>query len=117
MNTFQYLSVQEIVEGFRSKQFSPAEILETHLQRIQFCQPKLNAFVHLDAENARAQARAAESAVTHGELLGPLHGVPVTIKSSIDVAGWPCPCGSLLRKDYVATEDAPLVSRLKSAGE
>ena len=116
MNSFRYLSIKEIRDGLRSKQFSPVEILKTHLQRIQSCQPKLNAFVHLDAENARNQAQAAESPLMSGAQTGPLHGVPVTIKSSIDVAGWACPTGSLLRKDYVAAHDAPLVSRLKSAG-
>jgi len=60
--------------------------------------------------------RAAESLVVHGAQLGPLHGVPLTIKSCIDVAGWPCPAGSLLRKDYVPQQNAPLVSRWKAAG-
>jgi len=116
MNAFPYLSIQEILEGLRTKRFSPTEVLEAHLQRIQSCQPQLNAFVHLDESGAREQARAAESALAQSVPLGSLHGVPVSIKSSIDVAGWPCPCGSLLRKDYVAAQDAPLVSRLKSAG-
>src|SRR2546429_7047134 len=66
---------------------------------------KLNAFVHLDADRARAQARAAETAVSVSEPPGPLRGVPLTIKSCIDVAGWPCPAGSLLRKDYVPRTD------------
>ncbi len=86
------------------------------LRRIEALQPKLNAFVHLDPEGAREQARVAESLVLRGAQLGPLHGVPLTIKSCIDVAGWPCPAGSLLRKDYVANQDAPLVSRWKAAG-
>lgn len=116
MHPFHYFSISEIAEGIRSKKFAPPEILEAHLARIQSWQPKLNAFVHLDAEAAHKQARAAESAIQHGAQIGPLHGVPVTLKSSIDVAGWPCPAGSLLRRDYIPTEDAPLVSRLKSAG-
>ncbi len=72
--------------------------------------------MHLDGEGARQQARAAESSASRGRQLGPLHGVPLTIKSCIDVAAWPCPAGSLLRKNYVAGSDAPLVARLKSAG-
>jgi len=79
-------------------------------------QPKLNAFVHLNPDSVRQQARATESSAARGAQLGPLHGVPLTVKSSIDVAGWPCPAGSLLRKDYVADQDAPLVARLKAAG-
>src|ERR671923_91994 len=78
--------------------------------------PRLNAFVRLDADGARAQARFAEAAVLKNQPLGPLHGVPLTLKSCIDVPGWPCPAGSLLRKDYIPRADAPLVSRLKSAG-
>ena len=92
------------------------EIIDAHLHHIESCQPKLNAFVHLDADSARAQARAAEAAVMRGNSLGRLLGVPLTLKSCIDVGGWPCPAGSILRRDYVPTADAPLVSRLKAAG-
>ncbi len=116
MNFFPYGSLAEITQEIRSKKISPVEIIELHLRRIEALQPKLNAFVHLDSEGAREQARAAESSVLRGAQLGPLHGVPLTIKSCIDVAGWPCPAGSLLRKDYVANQDAPLVSRWKAAG-
>src|SRR5207248_9579160 len=99
-----------------SKKISPAEIVELHLKRIEKLQPKLNAFVHLDAEGARRQARVAENLVAQGTHVGPLHGVPLTIKSCIDVAGWPCSAGSIPRKDYIAKQDASLVSRLKAAG-
>jgi Asp-tRNA(Asn)/Glu-tRNA(Gln) amidotransferase A subunit family amidase len=116
MNPSPYSTIQQIVESIRIKTISPVEIVEGHLQRIEKYQPQLNAFVHLDAKAARNQARAAEFAVSRGEHLGPLHGVPLTIKSCIDVAGWPCPAGSLLRKKYVPSHDAPLVSRLKAAG-
>src|SRR5262249_42720847 len=54
--------------------------------------------------------------VANGQALGSLHGIPLTIKSCLDVASWPCPAGSLLRKDYVPHADAPLISRLKAAG-
>jgi len=116
MSFFPYCTLAEITQQIRSKNISPVEIVELHLKRIETLQPKLNAFVHLDAEGARQQARAAESSVLRGDHLGPLHGVPLTIKSCIDVAGWPCPAGSLLRKDYLPKQDAPLVSRLKAAG-
>jgi len=79
-------------------------------------QPKVNAVVHFDAERALAQARRAEHAPHGGPELGPLHGVPITIKSCIDIAGWHSPAGSLLRKDYIAQADAPLVARLRAAG-
>jgi Asp-tRNA(Asn)/Glu-tRNA(Gln) amidotransferase A subunit family amidase len=116
MTMSPFPSIAEIAAGVRARKISPVEIIDAHLQRVESCRPKLNAFVHLDADRARAQARAAEAAAIRGDSLGPLHGVPLTLKSSIDVAGWPCPAGSLLRRDYVPTADAPLVSRLKAAG-
>src|ERR1700752_244015 len=85
-----FSTVAEIAASIRSKQISPVELVESHLRRIESLQPKLNAFVHLDADAARAQARAAEAAVSQNHRLGPLHGIPLTIKSCIDVAGWPC---------------------------
>jgi Asp-tRNA(Asn)/Glu-tRNA(Gln) amidotransferase A subunit family amidase len=116
MSFFPYGTLTEIAEQIRSKNVSPVEIVDADLKRIEALQPKLNVFVHLDVEGARQQARAAENSVLRGAHLEVLHGVPLTIKSCIDVAGWPCPAGSLLRKDYVAQQDAPLVSRLKAAG-
>jgi Asp-tRNA(Asn)/Glu-tRNA(Gln) amidotransferase A subunit family amidase len=116
MKPLHYASITEISESIRSKKVSPVEIVAAHLERIAVMQPKLNAFVHLDAEAARAQARRAEHAVQRGDARGPLLGVPVTLKSCIDVAGWPCPAGSLSRRDYVAEADSPLASRLRAAG-
>jgi amidase len=116
MNSLPYGTLAQIAEDIRSKNVSPVEIVDFHLRRIEALHPKLNAFVHLDAQGAHQQARAAENSVLRREPLGPLHGVPLTIKSCIDVAGWPCPAGSRLRKDYVPKQDAPLVARLKAAG-
>jgi Asp-tRNA(Asn)/Glu-tRNA(Gln) amidotransferase A subunit family amidase len=116
MSSFPYGTLAEICHEIRSKNISPVEIIELHLRRIDALQPKLNAFVHLDIDGARRQARAAESLVLRGAQPGPLHGVPLSVKSCIDVADWPCPAGSLLRQDYVPKQDAPLVSRLRAAG-
>jgi len=110
-----YSTIQQIAEGIRSKEFSPVEIVGTHLERIESCEPTLNAFVHLNRE-AGVQAFVAESSVLRGDPVGPLHGVPLTVKSCIDVAGWPCPAGSVLRMGYIPRRDAPLVARLKAAG-
>jgi Asp-tRNA(Asn)/Glu-tRNA(Gln) amidotransferase A subunit family amidase len=114
--SLRFSTILEAARDIRAKKLSPVELVESHLRAIASLEPKLHAFVHLDADGARMQARAAETAVSRGERLGPLHGVPLTVKSSIDVTGWPCPAGSLLRKDYVPRADAPLVRRLKSAG-
>jgi Asp-tRNA(Asn)/Glu-tRNA(Gln) amidotransferase A subunit family amidase len=111
-----YSTIAETAANIRSSKISPTEVVESTLARIAACEPQLHSFAHLDAEGARKQARAAEETITRGDELGPLHGVPVTIKSNIDVAGWPCTAGSLLRRDYVPQFDAPLVARLRTAG-
>src|SRR5712692_1336281 len=116
MTALIYGSIAEITKGIREKKVSPVEVLDAHLERITALQPKLNAFTYLDAEGARRQARAAENAVMRAEKLGPLCGVPVTVKSCIDVAGWPSPAGSLLRRGYVPEKDATLVARLRGGG-
>ena len=106
----------QIVSQIRSKSISPVEVARTHLDRIERLNSKLNAFVDWKPELVLQQARQAESAVMAGEQLGALHGVPLSIKASIDVAGHRCEAGTRLRADYVAEQDAPLVSRLRAAG-
>ncbi len=100
----------------RGRNVSPRELIRSHLDRIERLNPQVNALVHVDTENAARAAQAAETAVMHKAELGPLHGVPVTIKSCIDVEGWPCEAGTRLRSGKVASGDAPLVARLKKAG-
>jgi Asp-tRNA(Asn)/Glu-tRNA(Gln) amidotransferase A subunit family amidase len=116
MPELTFLSAVSMAEQIRQKKLSPVELVEAHLARIEKLNPKLNAFVQVDAEGSRRQARAAEESVTHGTTLGPLHGVPVSIKSSIEVTGMKCEAGSKLREGFVAAKDAPLVSRLREAG-
>ena len=114
--TAHYLSLIELADKIKRRECSPVDVVEAHLRHAADLQPKLNAFVTLDAERAMAQARDAESALQKKETTGPLHGVPLTIKSCIDVAGLRCPAGSALRCAYIPLTDAPLVSRLKAAG-
>src|SRR5258708_19812975 len=116
MKALHYASIVEIRESVRTKTISPVEVVAAHFERIEALQPKLNAFVHLDAEAACAQAHRAEEALRRGGASGPLLGVPITLKSCIDVAGWPCSAGSLMRKEYVAEADATLAARLRAAG-
>ena len=116
MDPIYFTAISETVEKIRRGEISPREIIDAHLERIEKLQPRLNAFVHVDAERARQQAQVAEASVLRGDAVGVLHGVPISIKSCIDVAGWPCPAGSRLRADYVACDDAVLVSRLRAAG-
>jgi Asp-tRNA(Asn)/Glu-tRNA(Gln) amidotransferase A subunit family amidase len=116
MSELSLLSAVSMAEQIRQEKLSPIELVEAHLARIEKLNPKLNAFVQVDGEGARRQAHAAEDAVARGEKLGPLHGVPVSIKSSIEIKGLRCEAGAKLRAGLVATQDAPLVSRLRKAG-
>jgi amidase len=116
MSQPMYSTIAETLEKFRRKEISPVELVAAHLDRIQQIQPQLNPFVHIDAESARARARDSESRFARGESPRPLEGIPLTVKSCIDVAGWPCAAGSLLRKDNIPNTNAPLVSRLEDAG-
>ena len=110
------LSASEIAAQIRRKEISPVEVARVHLDRIAHLNPQLNAFVDYQSEVVLSQARDAERAILRGGDLGPLHGVPVSIKSSIDVAGHRCEAGSRLRAGHIAVEDAPLVKRLRAAG-
>jgi len=116
MSELTFLPATEMAGLIRRKKISPLELLKAHLERIEKLNPKLNAFVHWGSEKAWQQARAAEAAVTNRDALGPLHGVPVSIKSSIAVAGVRYEAGTRLRAGYVASQDAVLVCRLKAAG-
>src|SRR5512138_621425 len=116
MSDLTSFSATEMAEQIRRRSFSPVELVQAHYGRIRRHNALLNAFVDLDEERALKQARLAESAVMGGQSLGPLHGVPVSIKSSIDVAGMHCEAGTRLRAGNIATHDAPLVARLRQAG-
>ncbi|MGD1021920.1 MAG: amidase [Candidatus Sulfotelmatobacter sp.] len=116
MNDVTFLSALSMAELVRKKKISPLELVNAHLAQIERLQPRLNAFVQVDAERARQSAQDAESAVMNPAPLGPLHGVPLSIKSSFCVEGLRCEAGTRLRAGFIARQDAPLVTRLKNAG-
>jgi Asp-tRNA(Asn)/Glu-tRNA(Gln) amidotransferase A subunit family amidase len=116
MHDLTLFSAVQMAEQICHKRISPVDLIEAHLKRIDKLNPSLNAFVQVDRERSLQQAREAEAAVILGTSLGPLHGVPVSIKSAIEVAGLRCEAGTKLRQGMVATQDAPLVSRLRDAG-
>ena len=106
----------EIARAIRNKDISAAEVMESHLGRVDQVNGKLNAItVRLDDE-ARAGARAADEAVVRGETLGPLHGVPVTIKENVDQKGFATTNGVEAFADLIAEDDAPVVANLRKAG-
>ena len=110
-----YRDAADLAALIRSKQVSPIEVMRAHLERIQLLNPRLNAVVTLN-ESAMEEARAAEAALMRGESLGPLHGVPFTVKDSLDTAGLRTVRGSRLFSGYVPAVDAAAVARLKGAG-
>ena len=93
----------------RARKLSPVDYVETVLKAIEHAQPKLNCFRAVMADEARRDAKLAEKAVTDGAGLGPLHGVPVSIKDLVDVAGVPTRHGSAIFEDNVAARDDVLV--------
>jgi amidase len=109
-------SASELAEAIRSKKLSSKEIVEAHLERIAKVNPKLNAVVQLTAEAARKEADEADAALARGEVKGPLHGVPITIKDTLETAGVICTGGTKGRANYVPKADATAVARLRAAG-
>ena len=104
-----------IAHLIRQREVSPVEVAEAHLERIARLNPALNAIVTL-APDVLERARDAETALSRGQSSGTLHGVPITIKDTIETAGIRTTSGSPLRAGYVPEVDAPAVARLKRAG-
>ena len=111
-----FATATELAASIRRKSLSPVEIAQAHLHRIERLNPALNAIV-FPAADPLAQAREAEAAVMRGDELGPLHGVPYTLKDCIETAGLPMSLGSRLYEGYVSEQDAEVYTRLKAAGK
>jgi Asp-tRNA(Asn)/Glu-tRNA(Gln) amidotransferase A subunit family amidase len=109
------LDLTTLVESIKTGQISPVEAVQTYLAQIERLNPALNAVVTV-APDVLERAKAAEAAVMRGDVLGPLHGVPVTIKDTIETAGLRTTSGSTIRANHVPVNDAPAVARLKQAG-
>ena len=116
MSDLTFLSASTMAEQIRRKKLSPVELVDAHLASIENLNPRLNAFVQVDTDGAHTAAVAAETAVHRRDSLGSLHGVPISIKSSIAVAGMLNESGTRLRAGLVAEQDAVLVTRLRAAG-
>ena len=115
MPDLTHLSAADMAAGIRARKFSSSELVQAHLARIERLNPRLKAFVQVDAEAALHAARTADETLSRTEGR-PLHGVPLSIKSSIAVRGLRNEAGTRLRAGVVAQKDAPLVSRLRDAG-
>jgi amidase len=106
----------EIAAAIRLRRVSALEVLEAYLNRIEKYNPALNAICTLDEAGARAAARRADDALARGELLGPLHGVPMTIKDALETAGLRTTGGYPPLSNHVPMKDATAVARLRAAG-
>src|SRR5438270_1338159 len=110
MTNLVLLPAERQLELLRSRNISVLDLAEAHISQIERLNPKLNALVDFDPERVRAQARRLD-AQQSGR--GPLHGLPVTVKSSIATAGYRCEIGSLLHQGDIPRQDAVVVARLR----
>jgi amidase len=111
-----FASATEQAKAIRERQISSEELVRACIKRIEEVNPQLNAVVQLPAETALGQAREADKALAKGEIRGPLHGVPFTLKDAIETEGVVSTGGTQGRASYVPKEDATVVKRLRAAG-
>src|SRR5437879_6338258 len=111
-----FSSATQLATAIRAGHISAIEVLEAHLAQIDKHNPSLNAIITIDAEQARRQARAADEALARGEVWGPLHGVPFTLKDAHATAGMRTTTGFPPLADYVPQADSTVTARLKAAG-
>src|SRR2546426_9437522 len=109
-------SAVELAAGYRAHRFSPVEVVDAVLTRIERVNPHLNAFCAVTADAARREAKAAEAAILHGAALPPLLGVPLSVKDMVATKGIRTTFGSVIYERHVPDADAPMVEHLKAAG-
>ncbi len=110
------MTISEIAPKVAAGTVTSEALTENCLRTIADLNPKLNAFITVTGDQALARARQADKEIAGGRRLGPLHGIPISIKDLIDVEGTPTTAGSLVRKDHVATQDAVVTRRLREGG-
>lgn len=111
-----FQSATELLKSIQKKRISSIELLELYIKRYERLNPKINAIVAADFENARARAKEADKALGKGKNWGPLHGLPITIKDSIEVVGMPCTSGAPELKNHMPARNADVVQSLLNAG-
>src|SRR5215510_13408388 len=116
MSEIWQLSATELAQRIARRQLSSAEVVDAHLARIDAVNPALNALVRVLADEARGAAVVADRRLASGETVGPLHGVPFTVKENIDMAGLPTTWGVPALATAVVPADAPVVERMRAAG-
>jgi Asp-tRNA(Asn)/Glu-tRNA(Gln) amidotransferase A subunit family amidase len=116
MSEIAWMSAAELAGAVRQRRLSPVEIADALLARLEAVNPGINAYVHVDADRVRRRARDLEAAVMGGAALGPLHGVPYSVKDLTAVAGVPLTLGLVPFRDRIAPASAVVVERLERAG-
>ena len=116
MDELLLASAKSLADAIRKKEVSSVEVVDAYIKRIEEVNPCLNAVVQLTAEKAHAQAREMDASVMRGDIKGPLHGVPMTIKDSFDTCGVISTGGTKGREGYVPERDATVVARMRAAG-
>lgn len=110
------LTASELAAAIRDRHLTATDVLEAHLERIAQVNPALAAIVTMDADAARTRAREADRAIAHGEVWGPLHGVPFTLKDCHATAGMRTTVGFPPLADHVPEHDGAVAARMKAAG-
>ncbi len=116
MADFAFQSALDLTKAIQDRKISSSELLELYIERYERLNPRINAIVDTDFENARMRARQADEALSKGENWGLLHGLPMTVKDFIDVAGLRSTGGLIEQKNYVPTTNADVVQSLINAG-
>ena len=116
MSEIWQLPAAELAQRIARRQLSSVEVVDAHLARIDAVNPALNAVVRVLADEALAAAVKADQKLAAGETIGPLHGVPFTVKENIDMAGLPTTWGVPALAKAVVPVDAPVVERMRAAG-
>ena len=111
-----FQSASALAAAIRARKIGCRELLDIYIERLERFNAKLNAIIVVDLDRARRRSEEADAALARGEKWGPFHGVPVTVKESLDVAGMPTTWGNPALKDHYPDQDAVAVSRLKTAG-
>ena len=109
-------SATDLAARIRRRELTSIEVVDAHIRRVEAVNPTLNAVVCSRFEEARSEARAADEALARGDEVGPLHGVPCSIKECFALTGMPNTAGLVARKGQLATRDASAVARLRAAG-
>ena len=115
-NTLHTMTLWQLAPGIKARKISPVDLTRAVLDQIERLNPVLNAYITVDAEGALDTARKAQRQIARGKYLGPLHGIPISLKDLFDTKAMLTTAGSKILRDRVPAEDATSVAKLRAAG-